>query len=111
LGFRAIVGNLRSYVTGFGDFAFLPQTRRSPYVEIAARVKPRPQYEFVFKEAPENIIHLADMDMRGIQRDKLRRLWDNSFIHTQAILGAKPDLRSAARTTYSLPKQLFKLIP
>lgn len=107
LGFRTLVGSLRSYVTGFGNFPFLPITRQAPVVEITMRVKPRPKYEFVFKEAPPNIVHLADMDMVGMQRDKLWELWNNSFIQTEMILGAKPDLRSAARTTYSLPERLF----
>ena len=74
LGFRAEVGDLRSYVTGFGNFPFLPATRRAPYVELAIRVKPRPPYEFVFKEAPPNVIHLADLDMLGMDRTRLGNL-------------------------------------
>lgn len=60
LGFRARVGGAKSYVTGFGDFPFLPLTRRAPFVELATRVKARPDYDFVFKQAPPGVIHLAD---------------------------------------------------
>ena len=108
-GFRAKVGELRSYVTGFGDFPFLPATRRTPCVELTIRVKPRPTYEFVFKEAPPQIIHLADLDMLGIDRTRLERLWQGSFTQTQKILGAPPDLRSAARTTYCIPTELLDI--
>lgn len=107
LGFRAKVGELRSYVTGFGDFPFMPETRRAPFVELVMRVKPRPNYDFVFKEAPPDVIHLADLDMLGIERSRLWGLWDGSFVQTEKILGAKPDLRSAARTTFSIPSQLL----
>src|SRR5207245_2474860 len=75
LGFRALIGSLRSYVTGFGNFPFFPATRRASFVELATRVKPRPQYDFVFREAPRDVIHLADMDMLGVKRDKLWELW------------------------------------
>jgi hypothetical protein len=105
-GFRAIVGDLRSYVTGFCDLPFLPATRRTPFTELTMRVKPRPDYEFQFKEAPPNVIHLADLDMRGMERDRLWQLWHNSFIQTERVLRKKPDLLSAARTTYAIPKEL-----
>jgi hypothetical protein len=107
LGFRAKVASLLSYVTGFANLDFLPATRRAPFTEITVRVKPRPKYEFVFKEAPAGILHLADMDMVGMHRDKLWELWHNSFIQTETMLGEKPDLRSAARTTFSLPLDLY----
>jgi hypothetical protein len=107
LGFRAKVGELRSYVTGFGNFPFLPKTRRAPFVELVMRVKPRPHYEFVFKEAPPNVIHLADLDMLGMERERLWGLWEGSFVETEKRLEEKPDLRSAARTTFSIPSPLL----
>lgn len=111
LGFRARVGDAKSYVTGFGDFPFLPVTRRTPCVELTTRVKARPHYDFVFKPAPPGVIHLADMDMRGMPFKAMQRLWDDSFVQTKNVLGAAPDLRSAARTTYSIPKTLYATIP
>lgn len=53
LGFRARVGVLESWVSGFGPFAFFPKTRQTPYTEIAFRVKPRPDYKKVMKKAPD----------------------------------------------------------
>lgn len=107
LGFRAIVGPSRSYVTGFGNFEFLPATRRTPCVELTTRVKPRPDYDYVFKPAPEGVIHLADLDMKGIPFESLQALWEGSFTQTKHCLGAAPDLRSAARTTFSIPSHLL----
>lgn len=106
-GFRCKVNQLRSYVTGFGDFEFLPQTRRAPSTELVIRVKPRPKYDFVFKEAPPGVIHLADLDMIDMPLGALQRLWDGSFTETKGRLGHSPDLRSAARTTYSIPLSIL----
>lgn len=103
LGYRVRIGDLTSWVTGFGPFEFLPATRRSPYTEIALRTKPRPNYRVVMKEAPEGVIHLADMDMLAMSRDKFTSLWDGSFENTAKVLGHKPDLRSAAKTTFAVP--------
>lgn len=105
LGYRMQVGDLKSWVTGFGNFDFLPKTSQAPYAEITFRTKPRPNYDYVLKEAPPGVIHLADMDMRGMQETQLRALWDGSFRNTERIIGQKPDLRSAAKTTYAIPKE------
>ncbi|MEQ1761093.1 MAG: hypothetical protein ABL986_22525 [Vicinamibacterales bacterium] len=110
LGFRARIGSNASFVTGFGDYPFLPATRRAPTVEITTRVKPRPSYTFTFKSAPDNVIHLADLDMKGMAFERMQKLWDNSFVQTKRILGMKPNLKSAARTTFSIPMELFSQI-
>lgn len=109
--YRARVGTLFSYVTGFGDFKFLPKTRQTPYVELTMRVKPRPAYDFVFKEAPPNVVHLADLDMLGLKRERLWGLWNGSFAQTKSVLGDSPDLSSAAKTTYSIPMTLLAAGP
>lgn len=103
VGFRAKVGALESWMTGFGPFPFFPKTRQSPHTEIVVRVKPRPPYERVMKKAPDGVIHLADMDMLGIPEEHFKALWHSSFDRTAAILGHKPDIRSAAKTTFILP--------
>lgn len=106
LGYRVRVGSLQSYVTGFGDFRFLPATRQAPFTELTFRSKPRPPYEFVMKPAPDGVIHLADMDLKGMARHKMEALWDGSFDKTRQIIGHSPDLRSAAKTTFALPAVL-----
>jgi len=107
LGFRVKVGHLKSFVTGLGCFDFLPKTRQAFFTEIVFRSKPRPDYEWVMKAAPPGIIHLADMDMKGMRENQFKALWNGSFDKTGNILGHKPDVRSAARTTFAVPLKLW----
>jgi hypothetical protein len=107
LGFRLQVGDLVSWVTGFGGYNFLPKTRQAIFTEIVFRTKPRPDYDRVMKKSPEGVIHLADMDMQGMSEHMFKSLWHGSFANTEEILGKKPDLRSAARTTFAVPQKLW----
>jgi len=108
LGFRARINDKVSWVTGLGGFSFLPKTRQAVFTEIVFRCKPRPEYEWVMKEAPENVLHLADMDMKGIGENKFKALWYGSLDNTEKMLGHKPDLRSAAKTTFAVPLHLWQ---
>ncbi len=108
LGYRIAVGDLKSWVTGFGSFDFLPKTRQTVFTEITFRSKPRPPYEWVMKEAPEGVIHLADMDMKGMSENQFKSFWFGSFAHVEEILGQSPDLRSAAKTTFAIPVELWR---
>ena len=107
LGFRVRVDDFLSWVSGFGNFEFLPETRRTPYTEITFRVKPRPNYEWTMKKSPENVIHLADLDMKGLPKKEFINFWNSSLSNTANILGAKPNLKSAAKTTFSIPEKLI----
>ncbi len=107
LGYRVNVGNLKSWMTGFGSFDFFPKTRQAVFVEIVFRTKPRPDYDWVMKETPHGIIHLADMDMKGMRENQFKALWYGSFDNTENVLGHKPDLRSAAKTTFSVPLEFW----
>lgn len=108
LGFRVKVGNDLSWVSGFGNFAFLPKTRQAPYTEIAFRVKPRPHYEWHMKQPIKGVIHLAEMDMLGVPKRVFKKWWNASLQNTKKILGHSPDIHSAAKTTYSIPIKNFK---
>lgn len=111
LGYRAQVGDEQSWVAGFGNFRFLPKTRQAVFTEIIFRSKPRPQYDKVMKEAPTGTIHVADMDMKGMSENKFKSLWYGSFDNTEHLLGHKPDLRSAAKTTFAIPVRLWRRSP
>jgi hypothetical protein len=105
IGLRARVGNLESWVSGFGPFDFFPATRQSPYSEIAFRVKARPDYKQFIKKAPEGVIHLADLDFFGdLSWAAFQTIWKATLTRTKEILGHEPDLRSAAKTTFAIPK-------
>lgn len=105
--FRAIIGDLHSWISGFGPFDYLPETRRSPSVEMTIRVKPRPEYEWHFKASPPGVIHLADLNMLGLPDKKLWKLWGVSFLRTKKLLGHDPDAESAAKTTFVIPKNII----
>lgn len=79
------------------------------FTEIVFRTKSRPQYDWVMKETPEGVIHLADMDMKGMGEHKFKSLWHGSFATTEEVLGKKPDLRSAAKTTFAVPYKLWPI--
>ena len=107
LGYRLRFCEISSWISGFGNFDFLPKTRRARFTEITARVKPRPHYDWTMEEYPEGVVHLADMDMRGMSENQFKSLWYGSFYQTERVLGCKPDLRSAAKTTFAVPVGLF----
>ncbi len=108
LGYRVQVNDLKSWMTGFGNFDFFAKTRQSVFMEIVFRSKPRPAYEKVMKKSPEGVIHLADMDMKGMDDNKFKSLWYGSFAATESILGHKPNLKSAAKTTFAIPLKMWK---
>jgi len=108
LGYRAKIDELQSRITGFGSFDFLPETRQAVFTEIVFRSKPRPKYKYVMKEAPDGVVHLADMDMQGMGENQFKALWYGSFDNTEKRLGHKPNLCSAAKTTFAIPTSLWQ---
>lgn len=106
IGLRVSIGNEIAWVSGFGPFDFLPKTRQAPCVQLSLRVKPRPGYENVMevmKKYTGKSIHLADMDMRGMADHIFKKIWKATHITVSKILGAKPNLLSAAKTTFTIP--------
>lgn len=106
-GFRARVDDLSSWISGFGPFSFFPVTRRAPYTEVTFRVKPRPNFKWVMKKSPPGVIHLADLDMLGMADAMFRTVWRATLKRTAQLLGHEPDLRSAAKTTFSVPTKIW----
>jgi hypothetical protein len=70
------------------------------------RVKDRPSYAKVMKPAPEGVLHLADLDMK-MSEAEFKAEWGESFKRTANILGHKPNLCSAAKTTFAVPSVLW----
>lgn len=108
LGYRIRVGDKVSWVTGFGSFDFLPKTRQAIFTEIVFRSKPRPDYTTVMKDAPADVLHLADLNIGPMRKTKFEALWYGSFDKTEQLLGHKPDLASAAKTTYAVPVGMWE---
>lgn len=109
LGFRAKVFNNLSWISGFGNFDFLPKTRQAPYTELVFRVKNRPNFDKYMKPPIKGVVHLADMNMQGMEDNIFKRLWASSLLNTKKVLGHTPNLHSAAKTTYSIPSKLLKV--
>jgi len=107
IGIRIRVNGDNSWVSGFGPFSFLPKTRQAPYTELAFRVKPRPVYDWFMKPPIAGVIHLADMDMKGVKKRTFVKWWNASLKNTKKVLGKTPDLKSAAKTTYAIPIKYF----
>ena len=101
--YRAKIGIDESFVSGFGPFEHMPITRQTPHTSIVFRVKPRPAYGWYLKEPENGIIHVADMNMKGLSDRNLTRMWNNSFLRTRGLLQKKPDEESAAKTTFVIP--------
>lgn len=110
LGYRICFDDMRSYATGFGNYFFLPATRRAPYTEIVFRSKPRSADVQPMKTAPPGIVHLADLKIGRMPMEQFTGLWNGSFGLVKRILGHSPDLRSAARTTFAVPKIIYSTI-
>ena len=102
-GIRVHFQNLRSWVSGFGPFPFLPMTRQSPHCELTFRVKPRPDFKRVMKKSPNGVVHLADLDMVDMSDELFKRMWYGAFKSTKSVLGKSPDILSAAKTTFAIP--------
>ena len=102
IGIRIQVEGKFSWASGFGNFDFLPKTRRSPFTEITFRSKDRPMYSFMMKKPVEGTLHLADMKIHGLSKKEFTQAWKSSFRSTKNVLGHTPDLRSAAKTTFTI---------
>jgi len=103
VGLRARLLGKKAWITGFADLAHMPKTRRAPFTELTLRTKDRPEYEVVMKDAPSDTLHLADLHIPQLSKNAFKRYWDSSFEKTRMILGHKPDLRSAAKTSFVFP--------
>jgi len=98
--------NVLSWLMAFGPFDYFPQTRQSPITEIAIRVKIKPLIQFYRQNNDRESAHLADLPIRYdyILQEKI---WQNTLKRTRIILGAEPNVFSAARTTFTLRQEIW----
>lgn len=73
-------------------------TRQAPIPELMMCVK-RPLGSY-FKVGYNGILHLAHASVRHLAKNKVDKLWETSHIQTAKLLGHKPNLSEAAKTTY-----------
>ncbi|MDQ3098260.1 MAG: hypothetical protein M3Q44_00750 [bacterium] len=95
-----------SWLMGFGPFEFFPNTRQAPVTEIAIRVKPKPDEIFHRLNQDREAAHLADTPIYMEER-VAEGLWQATYERTRNILGGEPDMFSAAKVTFSVPRRLW----
>jgi hypothetical protein len=95
---------LDAWVMAFGPFAFMPNTRRGPYFELAIRIKMKPTCLFHRLNQDRNIAHLADVPLE-MSGNHWEHRWTSTLRRTRMILGGEPNEISAAKATFSVPTQ------
>ena len=96
-----------SWLMAFGPLEYFPQTRQSPIVEIAIRVKEKPVEIFHRLNNDREAAHLADLPV-DYKEDVMERIWNNTLKRTRLILGEKPNHFSAAKTTFTFPIEAWE---
>lgn len=99
-------GSALSWLMAFGPFSYFPQTRQSPITEIAIRVKPKPKEQFHRLSKDKDAAHLADLPLDYLE-EVMEKTWTNTERRTRHILGEEPNHFSAAKTTFTLPKDVW----
>ncbi len=98
---------VQAWIMGFAPFPFLPNTRRSPYFELAVRVKPKPTTIFHRLNQDRGLAHLADAQIKMDPKHQEHR-WQSTLRRTRMILGSEPDEISAAKSTLVVPLDLVQ---
>jgi hypothetical protein len=89
-----------SWIMAFGPYASWPPTRQAPVTELAIRVKPKPRELFHELNQDQEAAHLADTPL-PVSEQQMEAIFERTGKATRNVLGADPDYRSAARTTFS----------
>lgn len=92
-------GNL-SWIMAFGPFSSSPPSRQAPVTELAIRVKPKPDQLFYKLNQDHSAAHLADTPL-PVTEQQMNLIFERTGKATRDVLGAEPDFRSAAKTTFS----------
>lgn len=97
LGLRYECDQGTSWVQYFGPDSHV-KTRRAPDPELLFTVKlPKKHY---WKVGFKGVLHLAHASVEHLKERSLDRIWEACFERTRKILGYKPTVEEAAKTTY-----------
>lgn len=102
---RADVG-AEAWIMGFGPFECFPATRRAPVTELVVRVKPKGDWLYEKHSHDRDVAHVADIPL-SLHDAAWDSLWDATHAATRAVLQGEPDVFSAARTTFTVPSELW----
>ncbi|MFS0593986.1 hypothetical protein AB1L05_20580 [Cytobacillus horneckiae] len=100
--------NVISWLMMFAPYSFFPNTRQSPITELAIRVKEKTDNIYPRLSKDKTKAHLADTPF-FLPENIVDSTWDATFRNTEDILGYKPDLIAAAKTTISFKKEQWDI--
>lgn len=96
-----------AWVMGFGPFPFLPATRQAPVTELVLRTKPKSGWLYAKHSHDRDAAHVADIPL-ALPEACWDPLWDATHAATRQVLKGEPDVLSAARTTFTVPSELWR---
>ena len=96
------LGRIAAWSMCFAPYDFMPNTRRSPFIEIATRMKEKPSGLHEMLNQKEGEAHLADLIIDKNPKHTGHRI-ASTIKRTVAILGEKPNHITAAKSTITVP--------
>jgi len=96
-GLRINLSEGISWVQYFGKDSHV-KTRQSPHPMLSFTCKMPPQT--YFKVGFNGVLHLAHASIKHLTKLAADKMWENSHKKTEKILGHKPTIREAAKTTF-----------
>lgn len=96
------LGRIAAWSMCFAPYDFMPNTRRSPYIEIATRMKEKPDGLHEMLNRKEDEAHLADLIIDKDPKHTGHRI-TTTIKRTETILGGKPNHITAAKSTITFP--------
>lgn len=96
------LGRIAAWSMCFAPYDFMPNTRRSPFIEIATRVKEKPDNLHSMLNGNPAEAHLADLVLDNDPKHTAHRI-ATTVTRTETILGVKPDHITAAKSTLVIP--------
>lgn len=98
------LGRIAAWSMCFAPYDFMPNTRRSPFIEIATRVKEKPENLHPMLNGNPAEAHLADLVLDRDPKHTAHRI-ATTVSRTETILGGKPSHITAAKSTIVFPVQ------
>lgn len=102
LRYPLAAGRIAAWSMCFAPYAFMPNTRRSPFIEIVTRVKEKPEGLHPMLNGNPAEAHLADLIIDTNPRHTADRIV-TTVGRTATILGSKPNHITAAKSTLVVP--------
>lgn len=102
LRYPLAAGRIAAWSMCFAPYTFMPNTRRSPFIEIATRVKEKPEGLHPMLNGNPAEAHLADLIIDTNPKHTADRIV-TTIGRTATILGGKPNHITAAKSTLVVP--------